>query len=463
MNIRHHIALRRYLLAILFICVNSGAGVLAADVDQGDQKIFIFPPSEISFKDVEDLIWGDNQFVAVGTYGLVMTSPDGRMWKIQRRNKTSKEWLRGVAWGNSRYVAIDLRGVFLTSSDGITWDKHRPAAAVGISLTRVAWANNQFVVVGVEGLILTSPNGIDWTRQDSGTAEYLKGIAGGNGKFVVVGEHGTVLTSPDGKEWTGKTLEGKPRLYSVAWSGQEFVAVGSGLVARSLDGQEWEVKEFFGANRNMSDITWNGTHFVAVGADVLISTDGKEWTFLNAGAPATGYWLNLKRVAGKTGLYAVIGSRGEVYISSDGMTWRGGDSALPINRDSGQVRIPDKIAQTSPVDEATELKHGKWQEIISGGLIGFAMSGGSLLFYMLLQVWLIKRMKRAWRVFAALPLVPVTIILVLAFTGFSQGANLWPLGIIFFVPLAFVYLVLLLALYALLKILRRKSISSPNE
>ena len=447
-------------VVLLFFTI-PGTEVLASNIAQGNQETSRSQSTSdsLSFKNIYDLTWGDNQFVAVGYNGLVLTSPDGTIWKVQRINHLH-EYLRGVAWGNGLYVAVGSWGIILTSSDAITWTVHQPPSKVGTKLIQVDWVNNQFVAVGENGLILTSSDGSDWTRQDSGTTEELLGVAGGNGLFVVVGKQGTILTSSNCKDWTSNSLEGAKFLNSVVWSGQEFVAVGSlgygSVIARSPDGQKWEVKEFGGYRRLLFDVTWSGTHFVAVGADILISKDGKEWTFLNAGAPDTGYWLNFRRVAGKNDSYVAIGPGGEVFTSHDGMTWAGGEN-VRINLSSDHVRIPDTTAQTSPVDEATELKYERLWDTISGGLISFAMSGGSLLLYIVLQVWSIKRMRGGWRIFAILPLAPVAFILVATIIGLYQGANLWPMGIILLLPLALGYLVLLLVLHALLKRLSNKS------
>jgi hypothetical protein len=438
------------LIALLF-CTIPVNGLLADSVAQEKQGISRSPPaySSLYFNIISGLTWGGNQFVVVGSHGLVLTSPDGTVWEIQRYMR-SGEWLRGVTWGNDRYVAVGVAGktfgaaasIILTSSDGITWAEHHPTAAMGTRLIQVDWVNFQFVAVGMDGLILTSSDGVDWTRQDSGTVEELRGIAGGNGQIVVVGKQGAIVTSSYGKNWTRKSLEGA-KFDSVAWSGQEFVAVG-GVIARSLDGQEWEVKDFGGTTYDLSDVTWSGTHFVAVGSDILISPDGREWTFLQIGAPGTGYGMHFLRIAGKDDSYVATGIGGEVFTSHDGMTWRGGKKVM-IYLNSGQARVPDTIAQTSPRSEATEMR---FQWLQNAGLVGLI---GSLPLYIVLQVRSIKRLRGGWRVFAVLPLAPIALILIETIIGLYQGANLWPLGIILLSPIALGYLVLLLALHTLLK------------
>jgi len=448
-------------IIILLFFTLPGTGVLATNVVQGDQETSRPQPTadSFSFADIYGLTWGNNQFVAVGNNGLVITSPNGTEWEVQRV-KNSRIRLKGVAWGNDRYVVVGSAGIVLTSSDGASWTEHYPSAANGKKLMQIDWANNQFVAVGGEGLILTSTDGVEWVEQNSGTVDELLDIAGGNGKFVVVGKHGTIVTSSNGKDWTETILEGVKFLNSVAWSGKEFVAVGSlgygSVFARSSDGQEWQLKEFAGFERLLFDVTWSGTHFVVVGTDIVISPDGREWTFLNIGEPDTGYRLYFRQVAGIEDSYVAVGLEGEIFTSHDGMIWHGGNNVL-INLTSGQTRIPTSIAKTSPVDEASEIKTERLQNNVTGGLIKFSMSGGSLLLYIVLQAVSIKWTKGGWRIFAVLPLVPVVLILAATIFGLIQGANLWPMGIILLMPIILGYLVLLLVLHALFRLLSNKS------
>jgi hypothetical protein len=105
------------------------------------------------FNDLNGVIYGNNTFVAVGDYGIILTSPDGVTWTS--RGSWTSRWLFGVTYGN-----------------------------------------NTFVAVGEGGTILTSPDGVSWTQQTSPTREWLRGVTYGNGLFVAVGDRGTILTSP---------------------------------------------------------------------------------------------------------------------------------------------------------------------------------------------------------------------------------------------------------------------------
>ena len=121
-----------------------------------------------------DIVWGKNQFVAVGT--VILTSPDGKTWTHHPLNSAVR--LLSVAWNLQHFVAVGFDGVILTSQDGVNWTQQ--SSGTVRNLNRVVWVNNgnQFVAVGSFGTILTSPNGIDWTPQVSGTTLPLSGVAG---------------------------------------------------------------------------------------------------------------------------------------------------------------------------------------------------------------------------------------------------------------------------------------------
>ena len=318
----------------------------------------------------------------------------------------------------------------------------------------IAWVNGKFLAVGRKGIILTSVDGVKWTRQDSGITEDLVGIAGGNGQFMVVGKLGTVLRSPNASAWTADRVVGVDRLNSVAWNGQTLVAVGNlgygSVIASSSDQRQWEVDKFKGFDRLLNDVISSGDRFVAVGKDILVSPDGGEWTFLNARFPETKTSLHLDRVAAGNDTYVAIGSAyGDTILTSrDGITWRGGKILFDP---SAKLTLPNALAKTSPIGEKKELVREMLWNVIGVGLFGFAMSGGSVLLYIVLQIRAIYRTRGVWRIFAILPIAPAAIILIFTATGLIEMANLWFLLLVLFMPIVIVYLILLLISHAVWK------------
>ncbi len=163
--------------------------------------------------------YGNGQFVVVGSYGTVFTSPDTVAWTAGNSGTTA--WLDGVGYGNGQFVAVGEFGTLLTSSNGVLWTMRNPGTAAALS--GVAYGNGMFVVTGQA--TLTSPDGVTWTIRNAGTNSWLAGVAYGNGRFVAVNGQ-EVVTSLDGITWTSEATATNRSLVGVAYGQERFVAVG---------------------------------------------------------------------------------------------------------------------------------------------------------------------------------------------------------------------------------------------
>ena len=307
--------------------------------------------------------WNGAQFVAVGSGGIVETSPDGVTWTNRGSAMSlpmSMAYLRAIVWQNGKYFAVGRNGggpncavgqacpqivtgvadVILTSTDGANWSSSIGSNSsftppFGSELTGIQWTGTQFVAVGDAltgttadgydiGNILTSPDGINWTSQPTavpGTGLYvssfnaLDGIAYSGNQYVAVGAGGSVYTSADGNNWLAQTSNTGNALGGIAWSGVQFVAVGQGgTIISSPDGVTWS--DHSTGAQNLYAIVWSGTQFVAVGAGIILtSPDGNAWTTRNAGTANSLYgvtWSGTQFVAVGTGV---------ILTSPDGVTW----------------------------------------------------------------------------------------------------------------------------------------------
>jgi hypothetical protein len=244
-----------------------------------------------------DVTWGGNQFVAVGTgegsYRGVQTSPDGVTWTARNPNWTAGIPFYSVTWNGSQYIAVggrDTLSAISRSPDGVNWTTVYPNYG---ELRSVAWNGTQFVSVGrspyVPGYqiptpILSSRDGVYWIKQNSNVQQYvyqdLYDVTWGGNQFVAVGAGSSVgagiqaiiLTSPDGVMWTRRVSGTTRDLKRVAWGGNHFVAVGMyGTILNSPDGVTWTVIPS-GTTNDLYDLIWGKDQFVTVGIPTSILT-----------------------------------------------------------------------------------------------------------------------------------------------------------------------------------------------
>lgn len=146
------------------------------------------------------IIWTGTQFVTVGwnssSGSAIYTSPNGTTWTRQALG-ISSAMLRSVIFGGEQYVAVGANGTVVTSPDAITWTLRN--SGVTAELKSVAWSGRHYLAVGAGGTILSSPNGIDWTPRYSGITTGLETVVWepNDQHFVTAGAQGRVLVTSD--------------------------------------------------------------------------------------------------------------------------------------------------------------------------------------------------------------------------------------------------------------------------
>ena len=75
--------------------------------------------SGLPAEDLYSVAYGNGLYLAAGSHGALLTSPDGLAWTPRISGTTYR--LKGLAYGGDQYVAVDDQGSVLTSPDGMTW------------------------------------------------------------------------------------------------------------------------------------------------------------------------------------------------------------------------------------------------------------------------------------------------------------------------------------------------------
>ena len=266
------------LLSILFLILIA-AGFQAANADPLDNWQWRNPLPAGNTLDA--VTFGNGTFVALGTAGTFLTSPDGVNWS----SGNTADTYTNVTFLNDQFIALGNVGAILTSTDGLNWNPQE--SYVDRDLYAATYGTGSYVVVGAYGTILTSPDAVVWDGRNSGTGFDLNGVSFGNGNFVAVGGSGTVLTSTDAAIWTSGTSGVSEPLISVAYGANEFLSIGqSGQVYSSSNGLAWTRAGSVGANPG-SIVFEKGVFVVVNSAGVVqTSSDGSSWVNVSPGVTA---------------------------------------------------------------------------------------------------------------------------------------------------------------------------------
>ncbi len=269
------------------------------------------------YTNLYSVIYGKDQFVSVGTKGLILTSPDGITWKIMKSGITKD--LMSVTYANDIYIAVGDKGAILTSIDAINWTEKESGSTRYFSsiaygknefviageyghiftsknlktwmqqcfenliYTHVTFINDQFYIVGNErlskGFILSSHDTKNWTKNDIDTTYFVNYLLYSKNQYVAVDVNGTIFTSADAITWTENRLDSRGR-NSIAQGNNLLVSVGDGgTINASYDLKKW-IKINSGINNDLHSVAYGAKRFVAVGGDcaIITSPDGRTWT-----------------------------------------------------------------------------------------------------------------------------------------------------------------------------------------
>lgn len=373
--------MRKLLVVLLLVVGVSGAGAATDPLDTWHWR----NPSPQG-NPLHGVCFGDEEFVAVGANGTVMTSPDGEAWLNQESG--TRITLNGVTHAAGRFVAVGEFGLILYSDDARVWQS--ADSPWFYHLNAVTWGEGLFVAVGEDSAILTSPDGMTWTLRVTGS-EPLNDVAYGGGKFLSVGGRhtgGTVnnptaptqimITSENGINWEARH-PGFPGILTAAhyWKNEFYVGIwpssrNHSYVLSSADMVSWlpssgavysaaPIQCFVGDESSL--FAFMGNSSIVVYAPIE-TTDGQMWVS-NSSPPTGGYPLAavgaLERMVAVGTSFSGVHSR---VRSSDGM-WR------EVN---WLREIPGRIAQGSDMAGGlitTQLSDGRYRSHLAFTTNGF--------------------------------------------------------------------------------------------
>lgn len=181
-----------------------------------DSKSMLFDKGRLTGR-ISDMHYNGKQYIAVGEWGLIMTSPNLKTWTLKKSNTV--KWIESVAYDGKRYVANanDMFAKLLISTDGTTW---KPVSlGKKYFSTGVRSNGNGFVMICTDAIGEVTAKGVfvDQYRYKS-----------------------FILTSPDGVKWSTIDMKHYDAYHALSFTGQEYLITSSSVVLRSTDGKSWE-------------------------------------------------------------------------------------------------------------------------------------------------------------------------------------------------------------------------------
>jgi hypothetical protein len=165
-----------------FVSVGRNGAIRTSDDDGVTWQL---PANSPTTSELNGSAGNGSQWVAVGGTpgaGVIVGSQDGSVWSSATPGTNI---LYGVTYGNNQFVAVGESGRILTSTNGQTWNL--ATNKYTDTLYGVAYGNNLFIAVGANGRILYSPNGNGWTNVQNYSMQLplqpLRGITFANNKF----------------------------------------------------------------------------------------------------------------------------------------------------------------------------------------------------------------------------------------------------------------------------------------
>lgn len=295
-------------------------GTILSSPDGVQWQTEISPVAPLGLKDV---CFANGIFVAAGARAeTLVTSTDGRHWELGNLGVSGVE---EIIHDGSRFVALAAGGFLRTSTDGTHWDSGGKVPNQFVDAGGIAFGNGTYVEVGYQRTgkptdLYSAPDLQTWTFREAHVSENLFNVAFGLGQFVAVGQAGALITSPDGIQWTPRTAPHTGFIWDVATDGRHLVAAAQwGRLLVSTNGADWTRYET-DLPGHLTDIAFGNGTFVAVGWDGQIVQSDPVQIVPSAGEIRL-FEPRRNGTAFGFSFAAEVGKNYDVLVSTDGRAW----------------------------------------------------------------------------------------------------------------------------------------------
>lgn len=247
-----------------------------------------------------DLATGQGQTIAVGSDGKILSTSDGSQWTS--RTPAVDASLRVVEYLNGQFVAAGIPTATVTGLPGNGKD-------VCFSSDGISWSTYNTVNNGNSTTVMADPSAIrPQLTSQQGPYKYTMGMAFGLGQYLAVSQSvGAYASTNDQLNWQGKTY---------------FNPLSNGQISNSVIGAD-------------NDVAFGKGLFVALNdLGILTSRNGNNWNYravsvehmafpVNSGglAPSLNPNAWLRNIAYAQNIFVVVGTLGEIFTSTDTLTW----------------------------------------------------------------------------------------------------------------------------------------------
>jgi hypothetical protein len=192
--------------------------------------------------DDQDLLrtvaFGDGRFLAAGWQTL--SSPDGKTWTTSP--PTKQNWFGALVHAGAAWVAVGGYGMRLSSLDGTAWTDHAidtTAAHPHGCLTVVPGPAPAFVACNDDGARSWSADGATWSYATGATSVASSQVVAGAGVVVGIDGADVVVSHDAGHTWASAATLDTPGGGLVFAQGR-FTLLATGAVFTSADGTSWQ-------------------------------------------------------------------------------------------------------------------------------------------------------------------------------------------------------------------------------